>query len=277
MFYKAIHHFSKNRKLNKSRKTVSVIKLKKTNVDSKRVEHEIEHGKRLAQVEPEIIWGWGTPAGRLRAERRAKLIANGAGLKSSVYALEIGCGTGLFTEMFVDTGAQLVAVDISADLLKKARARELIKNKVQFLEKRFEDCDIDGPFDAIIGVSVLHHLDIEAALTKIYNMLKPGGFLSFTEPNMLNPQVMLQKNIPWIKERMGDSPDETAFIRRSFRKLLVKVGFENVEITPFDWLHPTTPKSLIPIVNRIGLMLENIPCIREFAGSLYIKAQRPLS
>jgi 2-polyprenyl-3-methyl-5-hydroxy-6-metoxy-1,4-benzoquinol methylase len=70
-----------------------------------RSKHEIEHGKMLAQGDTELLWGWGTPAGRLRAKRRAKLIATGAHLKAEVRALEMGCGTGMFTEMFAETAA----------------------------------------------------------------------------------------------------------------------------------------------------------------------------
>ncbi len=240
-----------------------------------RADHEIAHGKNMAQVDPELVWGWGTPAGRLRAIRRAKIIALGACLGPGIRVLEIGCGTGLFTEMFAQTGAKLVAVDISSDLLEKARERGLPMDKVQFLEKRFEDCDIEGPFDALIGSSVLHHLDIEVALSKIYNLLKPGGVMSFAEPNMLNPQIMLQKNVPWIKKHLGDSPDEIAFVHRQLRALLLKSGFEKVEVTPFDWLHPATPAPLISAVSSLGRILEIIPVIREFAGSLYIRCCRP--
>lgn len=240
-----------------------------------RADHEIAHGKNMAQGDPELVWGWGTPAGRLRAIRRAKIIALGACLGPGIRVLEIGCGTGLFSEMFAQTGAKLVAVDISSDLLEKARERGLPKDKVQFLEKRFEDCDVEGPFDAVIGSSVLHHLDIEVALSKIYNLLKPGGVMSFAEPNMLNPQIMLQKNVAWIKKRLGDSPDEIAFVHWQLRALLLKSGFEKVEVTPFDWLHPATPVALISAVSSMGRVLEIMPVIREFAGSLYIRCRRP--
>ncbi len=243
---------------------------------SLRAEHEIEHGRRLLALgHPEELWGWGSPAGRLRAERRAALIASGARLGPGVRALEIGCGTGLFTEMFAQTGAQLVAVDISAELLDKARERRLPADRVHFLEKRFEECDVDGPFDAVIGSSVLHHLDIETALPRIYDLIEPSGVISFAEPNMLNPQIMVQKNVPWIKERLGDSPDETAFFRWPFRRLLLRAGFEGVEVRAFDWLHPATPAPLIASVRGIGRWLERLPIVREFAGSLYIRGFRP--
>jgi SAM-dependent methyltransferase len=237
--------------------------------------NEILHGKTLIHGDPEQIWGWSTPAGQIRALRRAELIISGARLMPGLRVLEIGCGTGNFTEIFAKTGISLVAVDISHDLLEIARARNLFPERVQFLEKRFEDCVVDGPFDAVIGSSILHHLDIELSLIKIFELLKPGGIMSFAEPNMLNPQILIQKNIPWVKKRLGDSPDETAFVRWILHRDLLKSGFEKIEITPFDWLHPATPVPLIRKISRAGCLLESIPIIREISGSLYIKCQRP--
>lgn len=237
--------------------------------------NEILHGKKLIQGDPEQVWGWSTPAGQIRALRRAELIISGARLMPELRVLEIGCGTGNFTEIFAKTGVSLIAVDISHDLLEIARARNLIPERVQFLEKRFEKCDVDGPFDAVIGSSILHHLDVELSLIKIFELLKPGGIMSFAEPNMLNPQILMQKNIPWLKKRLGDSPDETAFVRWILHRHLLKAGFEKIEITPFDWLHPATPVPLIQAIFRVGCLLESIPVIREFSGSLYIRCQRP--
>jgi 2-polyprenyl-3-methyl-5-hydroxy-6-metoxy-1,4-benzoquinol methylase len=242
---------------------------------SSRAEHEIAYGKKLSETNAEQVWGWGTPAGQARFHRRAKWITQHADLKSGIYALEIGCGTGNFTEHFADSGAKLLALDISEDLLELARHRNL-PDTVQFVCHPFETLDMPSTFDAIIGSSVLHHLDITVALTGILHLLKPGGVIAFAEPNMLNPQVMLQKNIPWIKKRMGDTPDETAFFHRQIQSLLQHVGFEKIKVSPLDWLHPATPASTINIVQRLELGLEKIPVLREFSGSLYISARRPL-
>lgn len=245
------------------------------NGTSERAEREIAHSRKIANRDPESIWGWKTPAGQVRAVKRAELISRAAHLRPGIRVLEIGCGTGMFTEIFARTGAQIVAVDISRDLIEKAISRGLPVNQVIFLEKRFEDCDVDGPFDAVIGSSILHHLEITSALAKIYELLKRGGIMSFAEPNMLNPQIMIQKNIPLIKARMGDSPDESAFVRSQLRRLLLKAGFENVSVVPHDWLHPATPSSLINVVMLTGHILEKLPIIREFAGSLLIRCCRP--
>ncbi|RRR77576.1 MAG: class I SAM-dependent methyltransferase, partial [Candidatus Viridilinea halotolerans] len=182
----------------------------------------------------------------------------------------------LFTEIFAATGATLVAVDISGEILNLARGRNLPTQQVTFLEKRFEECDVEGPFDAIIGSSILHHLEVEASLVRIFEMLKPGGLISFAEPNMLNPQILVQKNIPLVKRMLGDSPDETAFVRWQMAKQLTSVGFEDVSVTPHDWLHPATPRPLIPAVRKLGFWLEVTPGLRELAGSVFIRAKRPV-
>jgi 2-polyprenyl-3-methyl-5-hydroxy-6-metoxy-1,4-benzoquinol methylase len=247
--------------------------IERITVISKRAEREIEHGQSLAAGDTELIWGWGTPAGRVRARRRATLIERGAMLGPHSHVLEIGCGTGMFTEIFARAGCSIIAVDISADLLKNADARKLPKDRVQFVNKGFEDCALGGPFDAVIGSSVLHHLDLGLALTRIYELLRPNGIMSFAEPNMLNPQVLAERTLrslfPYV------SPDETAFVRWTFRRRLESAGFKDIEIVPFDLLHPSVPEKLIRLVSGIGGIVERMPFLRELSGSLYIKAVRP--
>lgn len=238
-----------------------------------RAEHEVSHGRWLAEQDTEKVWGWNTPAGRLRALRRAQRIIDGAELRTYSRVLEVGCGTGLFTELFAATGARIVAVDISPELLQKARKRDLPSNQVSFLEKQFEDCAVDGPFDAIIGSSILHHLDIDRSLERMKALLKPGGRLAFAEPNMLNPQVYLERKFQFLPIFSYTSPDETAFVRWKLSTKLRDAGFHNISIEPFDWLHPSTPEPLIDLVQRIGRLLEALPIVREFAGSLTISAQ----
>ncbi len=244
-------------------------------MNNSRTDREIMHGRFLSERDPEAVWGWKTPAGELRARRRAELIIGAAALGEGKRVLEIGCGTGVFTEFFAATGAAIVAVDLSADLLRKARSKGLPEERVIFLEKPFEDCDKDGPFEAVVGSSVLHHLDLEKALSRIFELLKPGGVMSFAEPNLLNPQVFLERKLRFLSCFSYVSPDETAFVRPHLHRSLVMAGFENVRIKPFDWLHPHTPSSLLKLVQETGARLEGIPLLREISGSLLISAKRP--
>ena len=246
----------------------------KSDGETARFEREIRHGQYLAQADTEIKWGWGTPAGQQRMRRRATLIAEAAGLDPQMHVLEVGCGTGLFTERFAATGCRLTAVDLSPDLL--SRARERVKNlpNVSFELKPFEDCRGIGPFDAIIGSSVLHHLELRPALRNMRELLKPGGRLAFAEPNHLNPQIFCERKFRRLFPNI--SPDETAFYRRGIARDLGNAGFADIQVVPFDWLHPATPAALIPLVFGLGRILERLPGIREFSGSLLMSARKPL-
>jgi SAM-dependent methyltransferase len=211
--------------------------------------HELEHGRFLAPNAVEI-WGWGTPAGRERAIRRTNLILEHARIRPGMNVLEFGCGTGLFSRKLAASGANVVGDIESLDFSANS-------------------------FDAVVGSSVLHHVDFTKALTEAYRVLKSGGRVAFAEPNMLNPQIALQKNVPFIKRRLGDSPDETAFFRWTIRRTLEEIGFTDIFIKPHDFLHPAIPTSFIPFVKDCGNILEAIPIIREIAGSLLFAGTKP--
>jgi 2-polyprenyl-3-methyl-5-hydroxy-6-metoxy-1,4-benzoquinol methylase len=232
--------------------------------------NEIEHGKFLAAGQAESIWGWGSPAGEVRALKRGRKIIAAAQLGSGVRALELGCGTGLFTQLFAETGALITANDISPDLIDLAKKQN---PGVEFIVERFEDLSEAKPYDAIIGSSVLHHLEVDEALQKSHHLLRPGGRLAFAEPNMLNPQVFAERTF-LRKALKYVSPDETAFVRWSLGNKLKKFGFTEIKITPFDWLHPAIPKGMIKLVEGIGGLMEKTPLLREFSGSLLISAKR---
>lgn len=235
-----------------------------------RIAKEIEHGRFLAQHGAGEIWNWEGPAGKLRWARRVKLLSNH--LRSGMDVLELGCGTGYFTRELARSGADIVAIDVSPELLEIAEAdcpAENVRYEAQNASALTYPNDV---FDSVVGSSILHHLEINEALREIYRVLKPGGTIYFTEPNMLNPQIAVQKNVPWVKRKLGDSPDETAFFRWPLRRLLDQAGFRDVRIDPFDFLHPKTPGFLVHRLNGLGRFLENMPLISEFAGSLYVRA-----
>lgn len=240
---------------------------------NKKSRNEINHGKHLVNNKAEFLWGWNTDAGKIRAKRRSLLISEGAKLNINLKVLEIGCGTGMFTQMFSKSKANITAVDISPDLINLAINRNSSSQNITFINKRFEDCNNEGPFDAIIGSSILHHLEIEDSLKIMYKLLKSKGIISFAEPNLLNPQVFLERKFrnffPYV------SPDEVAFTKWQIEKYLKSAGFINIHIFPFDWLHPVIPKILIPFISTLGNILELIPIIKNFSGSLYIKAEKP--
>ncbi|HBU69406.1 MAG TPA: hypothetical protein DEE98_03375 [Elusimicrobia bacterium] len=238
-----------------------------------KLENEISHGKNIVS-KAELIWGWDTPAGKIRAARRAEYFIKLGGIEKGKKVLEIGCGTGLFTRKIAETAADLTAIDISPELIEKAAANFSFKNAL-FMTADAEHLNFaGGSFDCVVGSSVLHHLNLGAALGEIFRVLKPGGKLVFAEPNMLNPQILLQKNIKFLGKMLGDTPDETAFFRGALAGDLKKAGFTNINIAPYDFLHPWIPPALIAPVRVLGSLLEKLPLIKEIAGSLIIEARK---
>jgi ubiquinone/menaquinone biosynthesis C-methylase UbiE len=239
-----------------------------------RLAREIEHHRKIAE-RAEIIWNWDSPAGQRRAERRAALFTSHAQLEPGRRALELGCGTGVFLERVARSGAEIRGLDLSEDLLAKARARLAGRPNVALDQGNAEAMPYpDAHFDAVYGSSVLHHLDLDQALRESHRVLKPGGRAVFAEPNILNPQVAVMFHLPFTKEYFGVSPDEMAFSRFRARASLKRNGFSEIRVDPFDFLHPATPPAWLEWVAGLGSLLERVPLVREVAGSLLLRARK---
>jgi SAM-dependent methyltransferase len=240
-----------------------------------RLAREVEHHREIAG-RAEIIWNWESPSGRRRAARRVELFVRLAALGPGRTALELGCGTGLFTAGVAACGARVQGIDLSRDLLDAARQRTAAMDNVRLLCGNAEQTPYPGAtFDAVYGSSVLHHLDLERALREVARVLKPGGTAVFAEPNILNPQVAVMFRLGLTKRYFGVSPDEMAFSRFRAASALRAAGLSDVRVRPFDFLHPATPAALVDAVARVGRGLERMPVLSEFAGSLLVTARKP--
>lgn len=241
--------------------------------EDKRIQNEIRHGEYI-QEHGEAIWNWSSPAGKLRWARRCDLFKAFIGSRKSL-VLEIGCGTGLFTKELAQTDNTIVAIDISDALIQKATERVHAPNVNFVLGNAYQTPFDSTSYDFIVGSSSLHHLDVDSALKEFSRILKPGGKIMFTEPNMMNPQVALIKNIPAIKRAAGDSPDETAFFRWELAERLRRHHFTDISIEPFDFLHPQTPAWILGPAAKMAAMIEKVPLLKEIAGSLIIQCRKP--
>jgi SAM-dependent methyltransferase len=239
-----------------------------------RYEAERRQGRAIVAEKLEHVWGWSTPAGVLRAERRAQFLIEAAHLGPGVRCLELGCGTGEFTARLVASGCELVAVDLSEAAVE--RCRERVQNRAEVVVGNVETGEgLEGrEFDAIVGVSVLHHVDLAATLRALVPKLRHGGRFAFSEPNLANPQVWAIMNIPAARRRAFALEHERAFRAAGLRAELEAGGLEVELCRPFDFLHPATPVRLIPTVRRFESWLEATP-VRAIAGSLQVAGRRP--
>lgn len=91
-------------------------------------------------------------------------------------ALDVGCGDGLFARKLAERAKRVTAVDRSPEMI--ARARESAPDTVDLIEGDFLTVDLPAEgYDFICSVTAVHHMDFEAAITRMRELLRPGGTL----------------------------------------------------------------------------------------------------
>lgn len=93
-------------------------------------------------------------------------------------ALEIGCGTGAFARLLGRRCKRVVALDLSAEMIRVARSRS-----AQFDNLEFQLADAmtwnfpRSHFDFVCSIATLHHLEQRELFAKMRDALKPRGVL----------------------------------------------------------------------------------------------------
>ncbi|MEW5895018.1 MAG: class I SAM-dependent methyltransferase [Candidatus Omnitrophota bacterium] len=145
--------------------------------------------------------------------------------------LDLGCGAGEASVYFALKGADVYAVDLSEEMLK--RTSELAKNHgvhVQTFAGPSEQLVFDdGFFDCIYGSSILHHADLHLTIKETGRVLKDTGRAIFIEPLSYNPVINFYRK---IAEDVR-TPTETSFNFRDFAFLKTYFGKVDYE---FFWL-----------------------------------------
>ena len=134
--------------------------------------------------------------------------------KSEDLILDIGCGTGRASLAFAQKGSTVVGLDISEEMVKKARdkSRDLsLQDQTDYLVGDAENPPFaNNSFDAVIAFGVLHHVPRpQDLLREISRLLKPDGYYFGHENNktMLRPLFDLAMKISKLwDEEAGNHP-----------------------------------------------------------------------
>lgn len=217
-------------------------------------------------------WGCETKTGQYRLLLKGKYIKQAIQGKKNIKILDLGCGFGALTQHLVGLNGKIYGVDISSDSI--ALAKKKIKSKQIFFkaDNAHNLSFKSGFFDFVVGNAILHHLDLHKSLSEIFRVLKKKGGIIFFEPNIINPEVFLERKVPFFRRLVQNSKDETAFMRWSLKKTVEKAGFVKVNVVPYDFLYPALPISIAKILRPISDFLEKLPLIQEVSGSLRITA-----
>jgi 2-polyprenyl-3-methyl-5-hydroxy-6-metoxy-1,4-benzoquinol methylase len=91
---------------------------------------------------------------------------------------DIGCGTGRFSEIALEEGAEVVCVDMTRAIDVARRNLEHFEH-AHFVQADIFALPLRAEFDVVFSLGVLHHTpDARRAFERIVEPLKPGGVIS---------------------------------------------------------------------------------------------------
>jgi len=191
--------------------------------------------------------------------------------------LELGAGSGLWTKHLSNTFSgenPITGAVFNDDLWEKASSEPLPNTKFVRVHDLARDLS-EGSFDYIVGTAILCHDLYAQNLGAIYRLLKPGGQFLFFEANFWNPQVFAKSVARPIGKWAGNADCQVGMRKYQLLRVASQQGFTNVDVIPYDIIHPLTPHFLIRWVQSLAFLLEHAPLTRDICGTLYIWAKKP--
>jgi ubiquinone/menaquinone biosynthesis C-methylase UbiE len=97
--------------------------------------------------------------------------------------LDAGCGEGYLSRIFAKSGASVVAVDYSKNMLEIARKKTPKELNIEYRYGNCENLDFleDASFDIIVSNMVIQDLEnYKAAINEMYRLLVNGGSFVFS-------------------------------------------------------------------------------------------------
>jgi ubiquinone/menaquinone biosynthesis C-methylase UbiE len=168
--------------------------------------------KQIFDDWPERYDRWfDTPLGKAVLPAERELILDMLQPRQGELILDAGSGTGIFTGTFVARGANMVGLDISVSMLRRAAEKNAA------LAGREVAADMTtlpfGPevFDKAVSVTALEFIaNAKRAVAELFRVTRPGGIVVAATLNSLSP---------WADRRLADAQrdPESVFNRVIFR------------------------------------------------------------
>jgi 2-polyprenyl-3-methyl-5-hydroxy-6-metoxy-1,4-benzoquinol methylase len=167
--------------------------------------------------------GWGVPAPRPTA----------VGGCATRRVLDVGCSKGYFLEAARDAGWEAVGLDLNRRAVEEAKSRGLDARQGDLAQLVASGEWQGATFDVVTLFDVLEHMrDPRATLAACHEVLRPGGLLVLTTPDVggLVPRVTyaLFGRTLGAWEHPTPPGHLVQFARRTLRQALAAEGFEVV-------------------------------------------------
>jgi SAM-dependent methyltransferase len=162
-------------------------------------------------------------------EALARLVSFAA-LPAGSRVLDAGCGPGLVAEAFLEAGHSVHGVDLSAEMVRRARERcARFGERARFEQGSVLELRPAAPFDAAVSRLVVHHVPDPAAFVAAQvERIRPGGVLVVTD-HSTDPDPRKSR---WHNEieRARDSSHERSLTPGELLDLFAGAGLKRLRV-----------------------------------------------
>ena len=182
-----------------------------------------------------------------------------AQLKPGARVADLGCGSGVFTDLLHKLGYVPTGLDISPKQISLGRAKY---PDVEFLEGDVEQLPFEtGTLDGVLLSGLVHHLpDPARCASEVFRVLKPGGSFVAFDPNRMNPFMYLyrDRSSPFYSS-VGVTENERPVLAHQiagvFRQCGFKVGTDYISDLNYRYIASGKLRWLLPAYNAIDRAL----------------------
>ena len=182
-----------------------------------------------------------------------------ARLEPGARVADLGCGSGVFTDLLHNLGYDAVGLDISPKLIALGRAKY---PNVEFHEGDVEHLPFaTGSLDGVLLSGLVHHLpDPARCADEVFRVLKPGGSFVAFDPNRMNPFMYLyrDRSSPFYSS-VGVTENERPVLAQQiaavFRRSGFKVGTDYISDLNYRYLASSKLRWMLPAYNAIDRLL----------------------
>ena len=168
---------------------------------------------------------------------------------------DLGCGSGVFTELLHRRSCESVGLDLSPKLIALGRHKY---PGVEFVEGDVERLPFPAAsFDGVLLSGIVHHLpDPSRCAAEVFRVLKPGGRFVAFDPNRRNPFMYLyrDRSSPFYSP-LGVTANERPVLAREVAAVFRGAGFavdaEFLSDLRYRYVASRRVRWLLPIYNAI--------------------------
>jgi len=155
-------------------------------------------------------------------------------LSQGARVLDLGCGEGAFAAELTRAGADVLAVDVAEEPLRRARAAHP-ELRTQLIDGEGEWELADASFDVVWAGEVIEHVaDTARWLSELRRVLRSGGRLVLSTPLLGRAQLLAAAVGPGSFAARFDPLDDHLrhYNRETLQALIASFGFEQLDVRP---------------------------------------------